>query len=85
MEENVLEKMNFNHRSMDFSDWVSIWSPGENYMGNSGSKPTIKFHVVNSVSQRTSSEEKLRDASATIFLMNWSPVKGAINSLLPGV
>lgn len=85
MEENVLEILKFNHRSIEFSDRVSISSPGENYMGNSGSKPTIKFHVLNSVSQRTNSEEKLRDVSATIFLMNGSPVKGAINSLLLGV
>lgn len=77
--------MRFNHRTVEFSDWISIWSPGESYVGNSGSKRTIKSHVLNSVSQRNNSEEKLRDFSATIFLMNGSPVKGAINSLLLGV
>lgn len=78
-------KRKFNHRRTEFSVWVSIWSPGENYVGNSRSKSTIKFHVLNSESQRTNSEEKLRDVCATIFLINGSPVKGEINSLLLGV
>jgi len=70
---------------MKFSDWVSTWSPGETYMGNSGSKPTIKFHILSSISQRTNSEEKSRGVSATILLTSASPVKKAINSLLLGV
>ena len=85
MEENVLEKMKASHISMEFSNWVSIWSPGENYVGNSGSKSKIKFHVLNSVSQMTNSEGKSRDISATIFLLNESPVKQAIISFLFGV
>lgn len=85
MEENVLEKMKANYMYMVLSKWVSIWSPGENYVGNSGSKPKIKFHVLNSASQMTNSEGKSRDVSATTFLLNESPVKRAIISLLFGV
>lgn len=50
--------------------------------GNYRSKSAVKFHVLNSVSQRTSSEEKLRGVCATIFLINGSPVKGKMHPLL---
>lgn len=85
VEENVLRKMRANHITMEFSNWVSIWSPGENNMGISESKPKIQFHVLNSVSQMVNFVEKMRDVYASIFLRNESLVKEAINSLLFGV
>lgn len=85
MEESVLGKMRANYKTMEFSSCVSMWSPGENNMGISESKPKIRFHVLNSVSQMANCVEKMRDVSATIFLTNESLVKEAINSLLFGV
>lgn len=74
----IIEQWNFQLGSVSISRRTL-------HEGNYRSKSTVKFHVLNSVSQRTSSEEKLRDVCATIFFINGSPMKGKMHSLLLGV